>query len=217
MARSTSLAKDQLRALARLKAGAAARDFYLAGGTAVAFHLAHRRSLDLDLFSLTPEVDLDAFRSAARSGDAAIEVIAATDVALQLRVEGVPVDVVRYPYPLLEPPDRGPEDFPVAGLLDLATMKMAAIAKRGIRRDFWDLYEIARSGIEIRSAGDAYRRRFGLAESDLYHVWRSLTYFADADRDPVFPAGLSHEGWQEIARWFQDIAAGLIMPDAPHD
>ena len=212
MGRPSGLAPEQLRALARLKAGVGERDYYLAGGTAVAFHLGHRVSADLDLFSVAPDGELDAFLAIARSADHAVEVVAATDVALQLRVDGVPVDVVRYPYPLLEPAKRGPVDFPVAGLLDLAVMKLAAIARRGIRRDFWDLHEIAQGGLALADAGQAYLRRFGLAEPNLYHVWRSLTYFDDADRDPVFPAGLSPEAWEGIKRWFRKMAAPLIEP-----
>jgi hypothetical protein len=75
-----------------------------------------------------------------------VEVISITDAALMIRLEQVPVDVVRYPYPLLQATSEGPAPFPIAGLLDLATMKLSAAARRGIRRDFWDLYEIFSSG-----------------------------------------------------------------------
>src|SRR5437899_2779036 len=40
------------------------------------------------------------------------------------------------------PSVEGPHRFPIASLRDLAAMKLAAIASRGLRRDFWDLYEI---------------------------------------------------------------------------
>ena len=32
--------------------------------------------------------------------------------------------------------------MPVASLRDLAAMELAAVAKRGVRREYWDLYEI---------------------------------------------------------------------------
>lgn len=51
MGRSTSLADEQQRTLERLRPLVAADALYLAGGTAVAHHIGHRRSLDLDLFS----------------------------------------------------------------------------------------------------------------------------------------------------------------------
>jgi len=64
-------------------------------------------------------------------------------------------------------------------------MKLAAIARRGIRRDFWDLHALVESGIALRDAAAGYLRRFGVAETDLYPVLKALTYFDDADREPV--------------------------------
>jgi hypothetical protein len=52
------------------------------------------------------------------------EVTSMTDAALRLRVGGVPVDIVRYPYALLQPAGEGPDRFPIASLEDLATMTL---------------------------------------------------------------------------------------------
>lgn len=122
-----------------------------------------------------------------------------TDAALRCRVGGVPVDVVRYPYTLLDPPGDGPDHFPTASLLDLATMKLSAASRRGIRRDFWDLYVMFESGKPtLDQALDAYCRRYGVGESDIYHVLRALTYLADAEADELFPLGLTPSGWATI-------------------
>jgi hypothetical protein len=45
------LNKDQIDLLPLVKQYK--REFYLAGGTAVALHIGHRRSVDFDLFKLT--------------------------------------------------------------------------------------------------------------------------------------------------------------------
>ena len=45
------LPPEQQAALRQLGPAAAACGFYLAGGTAVAIHLGHRRSVDLDWFT----------------------------------------------------------------------------------------------------------------------------------------------------------------------
>jgi len=45
------LTSTQLHVLRRVAPVATAEEFYLAGGTAVALHLGHRRSIDLDWFS----------------------------------------------------------------------------------------------------------------------------------------------------------------------
>lgn len=118
---------------------------------------------------------------------------------------------VAYPYPLLEPPVSGPSAFPVAGLTDLATMKLSTIARRGLRRDFWDLYQILESpGASLKEYLDAYLERFGKHESDLYHVIRSLTWFEDAEKEPAFPAGMTPEAWDRIKSFFNQRAPGLL-------
>jgi hypothetical protein len=212
MADTPGLAREQLRAPARLKSLPTLQGFYLAGGTAVAFHLHHRVSRDLDLFASPSAVNLEAVQRDLTAALTDLEVIGATDAALRVRLDRTPIDLVAYPYAPLEVTSPGPADFPVAGLLDLATMKLAAIARRGLRRDFWDLYELfERGGIRVDAALDAYTRRFGKAEPDLYHVLRSLTYFADAEAEPIMPAGLSTDLWQTIKAYFERAAPDALL------
>jgi hypothetical protein len=205
------LAPEQLRTLDALRTVPGIETFYLAGGSAVALHLGHRRSLDLDLFSERGSAeDLEALRAAAVATLGDVRVLQETETSLRLLIGGVPVDAVRYPYPLLEAPVVGPYGFRVAGLRDLAAMKLSAIARRGIRRDFWDLAVILGSGMDIQSAGGCYLARFGLTQPDLYHVARALTYFEDAERDPVLPAGLTGAAWEEIKVLFQKESPRLL-------
>lgn len=210
MGRTGGLAPEQVGALDRLRTVPGLDGFYLAGGGAVAFHLGHRRSLDVGLFSLTPDTDLDDLRVAITGALDDARVLALTDVALRLVVGTVLIDLVRYPYPLVETPSPGPGGFPVAGLRDLAAMKLAAIARRGIRRDFWDLYMIVTSGLGLAGAASAYMARYGLAQPDLYHVARSLTYFDDAEKERVFPSGLLPETWETIKAFFRAEAPALL-------
>lgn len=204
MAESHELAKDQRRALDRLKPGVEDLGLYLAGGTALSFHLGHRLSRDVDLFSQDPSLDLErARRTFAILPE--FEVDSLTDATLRFRIGGVPVDVVRYPYALLNPPGDGPDHFPTASLEDLATMKLSAVSRRGIRRDFWDLYEMFSRGTPpLDRALDSYLRRYGVKESDLYHVLKALTYFDDAEADALLPLGLTNQRWNEIKSWFAD-------------
>ncbi|HSN86038.1 MAG TPA: nucleotidyl transferase AbiEii/AbiGii toxin family protein, partial [Thermoanaerobaculia bacterium] len=86
MGKSTGVAKEQSRALGRLKTVPGIERFYLAGGTAVAVHLRHRRSLDLDLFSVSAEIDLARLAEEARVAVPDLEVVSMTDAALRVRV-----------------------------------------------------------------------------------------------------------------------------------
>jgi hypothetical protein len=205
------LAKEQLRTLGRLRKLPHVEDFYLAGASAIAWHLGHRRSLDLDLFSFGRRAPLRKIQREAAAIRGA-RVLETSDATVAILVGGVPVDFVEYPYPLLEEAVPGPGAFPVAGLLVLATMKLSAIARRGIKRDFWDLYEIARAGISLRQASEAYERRFGRTEADLYHVQRSLTWFEDAQKDPRSPIGLTPALWKRVRAFFQQEAPCLLDP-----
>ena len=115
MGKLSGLSREQRRALARLSHVEEARGFYLAGGSALAVHLRHRRSRDLDLFSRTPDADLEAVHRALAELFDAIEVAARSQVMMAIRADGVVVDFVRYPYPPLEAPVAGPEGFRLQG------------------------------------------------------------------------------------------------------
>lgn len=211
MGEPTGLAKEQRRALDRLKGVRGIERFHLVGGSVIACHLHHRRSADLDLFSLSKDVDLNAVAESIREAVPELMVIGASDVSLRLRVGEVPVDLVRYSYAPLEAPQVGPDAFPIAGLRDLAAMKLAAIARRGLRRDFWDLRAMVEAGLSLEEAAQAYVAKFKVSESDLYHVLRALTYFADAEKDPVYPPGLTARRWGRIKRFFEAEAPKLLI------
>lgn len=205
MGKASELSEAQRRALARLKELPGLRGFYLAGGSAVAYHLSHRRSNDLDLFSARGDASIERVADELGQLRGAI-VVAQTDAALKIRLGGVLIDIVRYPYPLLSKPLTGPQGFPVARLADLAAMKLSAIATRGIRRDFWDLHEIlTRSPLTLGAVLTAYVERFGVRKADLYHVLRALSYFDDAERGPL-PRGLTKAHWRSIRDYFSEQA-----------
>lgn len=197
------MAPEQLRTLARLSALIRRSGLYLAGGVGVAHYFQHRVSLDLDLFSIRSDFDLEKFRDDLLREVQGATTVAMSDVTLRLEIDGALVDVVRYPYQLLEPTQGGPSNVPVASLVDLAAMKLAAVAQRGIRRDFWDLHEILQDRISFAELFDAYGRRYGAAQSDKYHVIRALTYFDDAERDSVLPRGLTSDHWSKIRDYFE--------------
>ena len=81
---------------------------YLGGGVAVAAHLDHRQSLDLDLFTAGP--NLLANREATALSVPGVTLVSQAAGTLHLEVHGVPVSLLRYAYPLLHAPG------PLAGL-----------------------------------------------------------------------------------------------------
>ncbi len=203
------LSDEQRRALDRQSKLPVMAEFYLAGGTALGIHLAHRRSVNLDFFSRTPNADLDATKRALEACFDELVVRSQTDVSIHLLCDGLPVDFVRYPYPPLDAPTSA-FGLGLATVRDLAVMKLAAISRRGLRRDFWDLFEALGTGLTLRECGEAYVRRFGVREADLYHVLRALTYFEDAEKDPAYPRGLDAAKWEAIKVFFRKEAPRLL-------
>lgn len=185
MGATAGLTTAQQKALECLRA-VLRPETYLAGGTALTLRLSHRLSHDLDLFTTG---DPEALAEPVSQLPGVVITGRATGT-LYLEVEGVPVSVIRYRYPLLaelEHLDTLP--VPVVSWRDQLCMKLAAMAARGARRDFWDLHAMLDTGrVSLDEALRAYQEKF--AKDDIGYVVRSLSYFAEAEAEPM-PEGLA--------------------------
>lgn len=172
--------------------------FYLAGGSALALHLGHRVSNDLDWF--TP------------SGFDAQQL---TQVLLSLptkptRVEPPQPDTARVYYGELETSfirysvvsarptivEVEGVKLPVADLETIAVMKAGAVLNRGSKRDLVDIHAL------VRAPGWSMERFIDVAEKGASiapgHLRLGLTYFGDADKQEM-PAGASVQ-WDQVKK-----------------
>lgn len=176
------------------------RGFYLAGGTAAALQLGHRRSVDLDFFSPQP---FDPGELAdCLSGLGSVQVVHAAPRTLHVHVNAVRVSFFQYAYPLIAPVVTY-EGMDLASLRDISLMKIVAVSDRGARKDFIDLYAISTRAWPLAEALDSLPRKFGERYA-LAHILRSLQYFDDAEREPelrLLDRGIT---WPEVKRFFQD-------------
>jgi hypothetical protein len=170
--------------------------FYLAGGTAVALRFGHRRSEDFDWFAPAlprPEALLSDLQAQGLPlQDTQIE--AGTVIS---RIEGVKVSFFEYRYPLLDSLDPWPEyDTDVASVRDLGAMKLLAVAQRGSRKDFVDVYELLQNGAALPRMLEDFREKF---KTDSISALRGLTYFDDAETEPM-PEMLNTVEWPTMKR-----------------
>lgn len=198
----------QAALLGRMGATMARDGFYLAGGTAVALHLGHRRSLDLDWF--TPSALADPLQHAARMRKAGLSLadVETQRGTLHARVDGVRVSLIEYLYPLLtEAEPLGATGARVAALDDLGAMKLAAVAQRGSRRDFVDVHALATRFRPLQDLLGLYCRKYGV--TDVTHVLYGLSYFDDAESEQM-PDLLAPGDWVAIKRdiraWIKALA-----------
>jgi hypothetical protein len=184
-------------AVRRLTDRSALSGFYLAGGTGLALQRGHRRSVDLDLFR-EPEFDPAEVRNRLR-GLEGLRNLETAPGTLHLLLDAVKVSFLHYPYPLLFPL-LTLEGLPVGDERDIACMKLDAIAGRGSRRDFVDLYVVARA-YGLRQILDWFGRKFAAVSYSRVHLLKSLTYFADAEHDPP-PDMLVPVAWPAVEEFF---------------
>lgn len=196
------LSRRQRQALQLLGPESAAEGFYLAGGTAIALHLGHRRSVDFDWFIEGRIADPLRLAQDLRAGGVPFVTGQVERGTLYGTVFGVRVSFLEFRYRMLDPlvpwPDFGCK---LAGLRDLACMKLSAITQRGSRKDFIDLYALGRNGFRLPDMLDWYRAKFDV--EDLGHVLYALSFFDDADAERR-PRMVWKVEWKEIKRTIAD-------------
>ena len=174
--------------------------FYLAGGSAVALHLGHRISVDLDFFN--PEsFDINSLEGELRSIPSYRRERIANDTLLGA-LEDLRISFFRYRYQLLEPPVVFLETH-VLQLPDLAAMKIEAVSQRNAKRDFIDLYFLVhQAGISIQQALEYHGAKYTGFDINKGHIILSLAYFDEADEEPM-PRMLTPVKWADVKKFFQ--------------
>ena len=151
--------------------------FNLAGGTSLALQIGHRISVDLDFFGNRPfetQEILDLLQPVGQ-----VRILSQSKNILVLNVEGVKVDFVNYRYPLIREVLQI-ESLRLLDLPDIAAMKLAAIAGRGRKKDFIDIYFLLKK-YSLAQLFEFYNAKY--EDGSIFMVSRSITYFDDADKD----------------------------------
>jgi hypothetical protein len=168
-------------------------ELYLAGGTALAVHLAHRVSNDLDFFFHEQAVDLRALRAALddagpfavlTSGPGTLN-----GVFAKTKVQFLHADEVE-PQRVLEPSSEV-GGLRVAGVGDILAMKLKVVAERGELRDYFDLMAIeTQAGRSVEEGVALFIERYGRPRepASAEPIVRALGYFDDLDDDLLLPA-----------------------------
>jgi hypothetical protein len=172
-------------------------DAYLGGGTAIAVHLTHRVSRDLDFFFHHESIDLDKltrrltavgpFAVTERSAGTLNGVFSATKVQFLHADEGRPQH-------LLEAPQEV-DGLQIAGLSDLMAMKLKVVGDHGELRDYFDLMTIEQQTGRTADEGLAlFVARFQpeYPQQAINHILLGLGYFDDVDPDDALPVPRDH-------------------------
>ena len=154
------------------------REYYLVGGTAIALHIGHRRSVDFDMFkptSLNHKKNLDRI---AASGFG-YKVTRRVSDQMNLIVKDVKLTFFQYPFPVV-PEDGFGNAFRMPSLLSLAAMKAYALGRRSKWKDYVDLYFLLTRHFSLNEVVEKAVGIFGdLFSEKLFRA--QLSYYADVD------------------------------------
>jgi hypothetical protein len=173
-------------------------EFYLAGGTALALRLGHRTSVDLDFFSEKSFDEGRMIENLTKVGE--LEVLQKGPESVTGILDGVKLSFLGYPYPMLKPAIMFRGTF-IASVEDIAAMKLDALSSRGTKRDFIDLYCIAKH-LPLSEILALFQEKFAAVHYNLLHVKKSLAYFDDADSDPLPDMRVALD-WKEVKEFFK--------------
>lgn len=180
----------------------AVRPFYLAGGTAVALRLGHRVSRDLDFFSKTDSLDKprrEEIVAALRATGRNVTIQRSAFTTLVLIADMRHLSFFSYAYDLVDDMNHL-NDIRVAGLLDVALMKIDALSGRGMKRDFVDLYVIAQQ-TPLDKILELGRKKYPAYRDLRMNALAAMTQFDAADQDAELTL-LQPIPWDEVKRFF---------------
>lgn len=169
------------------------QQFNLVGGTALSLQIGHRISIDLDLFTYEDYDSEKILKALEPLGY--LEILVNKPPFLQIRLDEVKMDFLKFPYPFVQEYTEL-EGVRLVPIEHIAVMKLLAIARRGVKKDFFDLYFILEqySLPEVLSMFESQ-----LPQTDLFHILKSLTYFDDAEADGD-PKMLQKVTWKQVKK-----------------
>lgn len=202
MLQTTTVEKQTLELLKQLQSQSELSTFHLAGGTALALYLGHRKSIDLDLFTPYPfnTTRLEHFlvTKFGFQGDYSEQ------NTLKGRIDGVKIDCITHPYPLLQNPLEE-EGIRLYSQPDIIAMKLSAIADNGSRlKDFIDIAYLS-TQYSFQEMLGFYVQKF--PSSSPLRPLKGITYFDDIDHEETVVMLESTYSWQKITDRLQAMTA----------
>ena len=183
-----------LELLRKLQSLPILRDTRLVGGTALALQLGHRKSVDLDFFG-TITCEAEELISAIKTVASLIVSKESPHIHIYL-VDGIKVDIVNYRYQWLDKPvvDQG---IRMAGIKDIAAMKVTAVIGRGTKKDFIDISFLLHH-LSLNEILDFYSTKYD--DGSVFMAMKSLVYFDDAEKEPM-PDMLINKSWEQVKEY----------------
>jgi predicted nucleotidyltransferase component of viral defense system len=169
--------------------------FGLGGGTGLALQIGHRISVDLDFFTSESFDSQELIRSLDKSFKINQITYNINTVNCFISQDGIniKVDFLKHGYAMLKPLKKESE-MRLFSLQDISAMKLNAIANRGAKKDFYDIYSLL-DHFSLSEMIKFFELKYPAINS--FSVVKSLLYFEDANLDPD-PISLLSINWADV-------------------
>lgn len=196
---SRTLSDSAQNALAILGKSDLLKTSYMAGGSSLALQLGHRMSLDFDFFDeknfdpQTVKIGLEKIGQYIGSVQTADTMVGTFN--------GVKFSLFPYDYPPIAPTKEF-AGIQLASCEDIAAMKLVAITDRGEKKDYVDLYFLAKQ-FSFEQMFELYDKKYQLFAQNKLTLLKSMQYFVDAD-DSDMPEMLIETSWEDVKHFMQE-------------
>lgn len=154
------------------------REYYLVGGTAIALHLGHRRSIDFDMFKFSA---INHKKNLDRVNESGFPYMVTRRVSEQMNLVVNDVKVTFFQCPFdIEPTEKLESYFRLPSLIQLAAMKAYALGRRSKWKDYVDIFFLLKNYFTISEISKCATEIFGELYSE--KMFRTqMCYFEDVD------------------------------------
>lgn len=171
------LSKEQIELLDLIKEFK--ERYYMAGGTAIALQIGHRRSLDFDLFTDKSLDTLRIGRIIKRMGYRVEATLEESREELTVIINGVKITFLEYPFRILHEVNFD-NIITMPDILTLSAMKAYSLGRRSKWKDYVDLYFVLKDYFSVSEVAARAREIFGGEFNE--RLFRSqLCFFEDID------------------------------------
>ncbi len=206
MLQKEAVDSNTLALIKKLQSKEYLKDFNLAGGTALALYMGHRKSIDIDLFierDFNEQSILEKLES-----DFNFILDYQEKNTLKGNIGDIKIDILSHKYNSVASSVKI-ENIILASTEDIIAMKLNAISGDGTRlKDFIDLYYLLKE-YTVDELIAYYEKKYN--QRNLMHVIKSLNYFNDVNLDD-WPVLIKDKDltWDEIKKSINDAMIGYI-------
>ncbi|MFB6306647.1 MAG: nucleotidyl transferase AbiEii/AbiGii toxin family protein [Flavobacteriales bacterium] len=160
------------------------KDFTFVGGTALTYHLSHRYSEDIDLFTWNNRIDtLNIQRQIEKAGFNTIKAVDLSDKQADFLLDGVKVTFFADDWNELKNREQIHSKLYIANLQTIGVMKINTLFLRAKFRDYYDLYVLSLEHFSVPELYELTKNKMSNLTMTLFQ--RALIFTKDIEDENI--------------------------------